>query len=109
MINGHVQALVNLQTISGTNPNRIHEFYETIITHIQSLETLGKLKEINGYVRTTLDKLPGITVVFVKFLSGCFFGHPQRQFSEFLCVRKDFGVSNGLILKKKGRKGRFQV
>ena len=66
VINAHVQALLNLQTISGTNPNRIHEFYETLISHIQSLETLGKLKEINGYVRSTLDKLPGIRADLVR-------------------------------------------
>ena len=37
VINAHVQALLNLQTISGTNPNRIHEFYENLITHIHML------------------------------------------------------------------------
>ena len=48
VVNAHVQALVNLHTIIGTNPNRIYEFYENLIT----LGTLGKLKEINGYVRS---------------------------------------------------------
>ena len=38
----------------------MHEFYETLVYNVQSLETLGKLREINGYVRTTLDKLEGI-------------------------------------------------
>jgi hypothetical protein len=32
----------------------MHEFY------VQSLETLGKLKEITGYVHNTLDQLEGI-------------------------------------------------
>ena len=41
-----------------------------------------------------------LTVVFVKFPLGCFFGHPQRQLSEFLGVRKNFGVSNSPILKR---------
>ena len=27
---------------------------------MQSLDTMGKLKETNGYVRYTLEKLPGI-------------------------------------------------
>jgi hypothetical protein len=27
---------------------------------VQSLETLGKLSQVNGYVSMTLDKLPGI-------------------------------------------------
>ena len=27
---------------------------------VQTFDTMNKLKEINGYVRLTLDKLPGI-------------------------------------------------
>ena len=27
---------------------------------VQALDTMNKVKEINGYVRLTLDKLPGI-------------------------------------------------
>ena len=32
------------------------------MTSVQSLDTTGELKEMNGYVRTTIDKLPGIIV-----------------------------------------------
>ena len=28
--------------------------------NVQSLETLGKISEVNGYVRATIDKLEGI-------------------------------------------------
>ena len=48
---------MSLPTISGNQPKRVHEFYETLVYNVQSLETLGKLRDINGYVRTTLDKL----------------------------------------------------
>jgi hypothetical protein len=30
------------------------------VTKVHALETLGKIKEINGYVRVTIDKLPDI-------------------------------------------------
>ena len=33
---------------------------------VQSLDTMGKLKEINGYVRTTIDKLPGIRADLIR-------------------------------------------
>ena len=36
------------------------------MTSIQSLDTIGKLKEINGYVRSTIDKLPGIRANLVR-------------------------------------------
>ena len=51
---------MGLPTISGSQPKKVHEFFETLVYNVQSLETLGKLRDINGYVRTTLDKLEGI-------------------------------------------------
>ena len=41
----------SLPSISGTNSSKIHEFYEKLVNSVQSLETLGKLKEVNGYAR----------------------------------------------------------
>ena len=38
----------------------IFEFYETLSPNLQALETMGKIKEVNGYVRMTLDKMEGI-------------------------------------------------
>ena len=39
---------------------KIHQFYESLSFNVQVLETLGKLKEVNGYVRMSIDKLPEI-------------------------------------------------
>ncbi len=47
-------------TIKGANVVKIHDFYEKLVSSVQSLETLGKLKEVNGYIRATLDKLEAI-------------------------------------------------
>ena len=44
----------------------MHEFTEKLVGIVQALETMGKLKEINGYVRLTLDKLQGIKANLVK-------------------------------------------
>ena len=61
IVHAYVQNIMSLPTISGNQPKRVHEFYETLVYNVQSLETLGKLiRDINGYVRTTLDKLEGI-------------------------------------------------
>ena len=38
----------------------ILEFYETLSPNLQALETMGKIKEVNGYVRMMLDKMEGI-------------------------------------------------
>ena len=62
----HVQCITSLPVITNSNPNRIHEFYEKLVISMQVLETMNKLKEINGYVKLTLDKLPGIRAVLVR-------------------------------------------
>ena len=64
--NAHVQQIISLQTVRGSQPGKIHEFYETLVTNVHALETLGKIKEINGYVRVTLDKLPDIRADLVR-------------------------------------------
>ena len=60
IVNAYVQNIMALPTITGTRPSRIHEFYEKLVFYVQSLESLGKLREVNGYVRMSIDKLEGI-------------------------------------------------
>ena len=57
--NAHVQNIMSLTHINDSNPYKIHEFSEKLLSSVQALETMGKLKEINGYVKLTLDKLSG--------------------------------------------------
>ena len=60
IVNAYVQNIMALPVITGSHPRKIHEFYEKLLFNVQSLETLGKLTEINGYVRMSIDKLQGI-------------------------------------------------
>ena len=64
--NAHIQSLISLPKITSSHPNKINKFYEKLVTHVQALDTMGKLKEIKGYVRLTLDKLPGIKSDLVR-------------------------------------------
>ena len=64
--NAHVKCITSLPVVSGTNPNRIHEFFEKLYVSVQALDTMKKLHEINGYVKITLDKLPGIRADLVR-------------------------------------------
>ena len=57
--NAYMQSM-SLPTITGSSASKIQDFYEKLISSVHALETMGKLKEINGYVRLTLDKLPAI-------------------------------------------------
>ena len=56
----NVQATMALPTVYGSSPIHIHEFYQKLLTLVQSLETMGKLNTIERYMRNTLDKLPQI-------------------------------------------------
>jgi hypothetical protein len=60
IVNSYIQTIMSLPNIHGCQPSKIHEFYETLMYNVQSLETLGKASEVNGYVRATIDKLEGI-------------------------------------------------
>ena len=63
--NAHVQNMMSLPHINNSNPCKIHEFSEKLLSRVQALETMGKLKEING-VRLTLYKLQGIRADLVR-------------------------------------------
>ena len=60
IVNTYGHNIMALPMITGSHPRKIHEFYEKLLFNVQSLETLGKLKEISGYVRMSIDKLQGI-------------------------------------------------
>ena len=64
--NAHVKCTTSLPGVSGTQANRIYDFCEKLYVSVQALATMKKLKEINGYVKITLDKLPGIKAALVR-------------------------------------------
>ena len=66
IVTAHVKGIMELPTITGTNPQKVHEFFERLTTHVQALETLGKVKSIKGYVRLLLDRLPGVRFDLVR-------------------------------------------
>ena len=62
----HIENVISLPVINNSNPGLIHSFYEKLVTSVQSLESIGKLQNINGFVRHTLDKLSGIRSELVR-------------------------------------------
>ena len=76
--NAHIQCIMGLPVITRTNPRIINEFYEKMVTNIQTLESMGKEKDIRGYVRLTPHKLPGIVANLVRLDDNWReFGFPQ--------------------------------
>ena len=64
--NAHVQNIMSLPHINNSNSYKIHEFSEKLLSNVQALQTMGKLKEIKVYVRLTLDKLQGVRADLVR-------------------------------------------
>ncbi len=60
IIKAYSKQIFDLPTINDLNVNKIHEFTDKLTYAVQSLETLGKLSQVNGNVAMTLDKLPAI-------------------------------------------------
>ena len=52
--------IIELPTIAVAEPVQVRQFYERLVYDVQSLETMGKLEQVNGNVRLTIDKLSGI-------------------------------------------------
>ena len=64
--NAHIQSITNLPYIGNADTYKIHRFYEKLQRNINTLDTMGKLRGIKGYVRFTLDKLGGIRADLVQ-------------------------------------------
>ena len=62
----HIQCITSLPVVSNSNPNKIHKFYEKLIVSVQALDTMHKLRDIKGYAKLNLDKLPGIRADLVR-------------------------------------------
>lgn len=76
IVNAYVQNVKNLPVITGTQPANVHTFYKTLVYNVQSLETLGRLKDVSGNTRSVLDKLKGIKADLVR-------GHEDWQNWDF--------------------------
>ncbi|XP_068738114.1 uncharacterized protein [Montipora capricornis] len=60
IVKAYNKEIVALPVFSGVHLKAIHQFHERLAYCVQSLQTMGKLDQVNGNVPMTLDKLPGI-------------------------------------------------
>ena len=60
VVKAFITEIMDLPNIIGASPKKIAEFSEKLNYSVQALETLNKLKNVQGNVSMTLDKLPAI-------------------------------------------------
>ena len=70
IVNAYVKNIMELPVITGTNPRKVKEFYKQLRFNVQSLDTLGRLADVKGNVRSTLDKLKGVKADLVRGNDG---------------------------------------
>ena len=56
----YLQNIMALPVISGSQPVKVREFYEKLLFNVQALKTMATLKDVNGYVQISVDKLEDI-------------------------------------------------
>ena len=66
IVNRYITNIMGLPIITTSCPAKVNEFYKTLRYNVQSLETLGRLKEVSGNARSVLEKLKGIKMDLVR-------------------------------------------
>ena len=70
VVNAYVRNIMRLPVVDGADPKRINDFLKQLRYNVQSLETLGKLADVKGNVRSILDKVKGIKADLVRGNEG---------------------------------------
>ena len=68
--NAYIKNIMELPIINGVNPRKVKDFYKQLRFNVQSLDTLGRLADVKGNVRRTLEKLKGIKADLVRGNEG---------------------------------------
>ena len=64
--NAHVQNIMSLPQTNNANSQKINDLSENLLYSVQALDIMEKIREMNGYVRVTLDRLQGIRPDLVR-------------------------------------------
>ena len=100
IVNAYVKNILELPHIKERDLARIHEFYDSLLLNVESLQTLEKLSEIDAAVRFTLDKL-GIIKHELALLDE---NWSEWNFKKFVEVLETWTVNNPLPADSKSRK-----
>ena len=68
--NAHIKCIISLPINFGSHRNKVHDFYEKLMSSVEALKVMRKLYKIKGYVINTLGKLPGIKADLVRLVDS---------------------------------------
>ena len=105
IVNAYVKNILELTHIKERDLARIHEFYDSLLFNVESLQTLEKLNEIDAAVRFTLDKLS----IIKHELALLDENWSEWNFKKFVEVLGTWTVNNPLPADSKSRKERLRA
>ena len=105
VVNTYVKNILELPHIKDRDVAKIHDFYDSLLYNVESLQTLEKLNEIDAAVRFTLDKLN----VIKHELATLDENWSEWNFSKFIEVLGKWTINNPLQVGSKFRKDRMQA
>ena len=66
VVNAHMDEIINLTPVRGSNYNKVQEFYEKLSKNFDALQTLEEGEKLHGIVMVTLNKLPQVKLDLVR-------------------------------------------
>ena len=66
VIAAHMDEIINLQTVRGTNYERVRSFYEKLSNNYDALQTLGEADSLRSLTTSTINKLPHVKPDLVR-------------------------------------------
>ena len=66
VVNAHMEEIINLPVVRGSNYAKIQEFYEKVSKNYDALLTMGEADMLRGFVISTLNKLPHVKPDLVR-------------------------------------------
>ena len=66
VINAHLDEIINLPTVRGTNHGKVQEFYDKLSNNYDVLQTLGEGGKLQGFVMSILNKLARVKPDLVR-------------------------------------------
>ena len=60
VVNAHMDEIINLTPVRGSNYRKVQEFYEKLSKNFDTLQTLEEGEKLHGFVMATLNKLPQV-------------------------------------------------
>ena len=105
VVGAYVRNILELPTVRERDVKKIHEFYEKLLSNVESLQTLQSIKKLDAAVRFTFDKLD----VIKNELAMIDENWSELTFVQFLEALEKWTITTQFKGSKVQRQGPWQL